>query len=790
MPHRFGNARHITRLCALVLFANSFSAKELYVSPGGDDGAAGTEEAPLKTLHAARDKVREINDGSDDVVVYLRGNANGGYHFLDKTLEFDTRDGGKNGKTVTWRAYPNETPVVSGGMRITGWTLHDQGKNIWKAEAPITKKIRNMTVDYFPAVRAFGKHFQQGKEWGTFADGTEGFFVGPEANMWGKAQEPFELDLHHPEDVELYRWDTWMSQQWCVEDQLTTGTNAKIKMQQPMWRIAQYKGGSHGEGAYLFFENDLSFLDFKNEFYYDRPNQTLFYIPRGGVDMNTAVVIVPYVEGLVSITGDSPTERINNLTFEGIAFHDDSYLLPKVQDSYGYVCVQSITAFIRPVGAESGQLDDNVTYWMGQSQIQSAVEVLFADNIHFQNCRFEYLGGGGINFMNDVHNSTVDGCIFRWTGSHAVNVGHDEHCDPNTCYEQPLYPFPADPEYLRTCSDITVSNNITRLVSWQFTHAPAIMVYFAKNFELTNNDLGPCGFNTVSIGWGWGRCDATKEHDAFYAAHNVIYSGCLHHGDCGTFYTLGDQHGAIAEENFFPNEWGETESTAERRNMMWRQEKYPDSYLWSGRTSGAVKGFYPDAGTKNIFYRDNVYEGKSRTASTWGAPPGPLTLEGGWYTTNGKGPCSDNFTTCEGATSYEPGNRPAAAQAVVDQAGPENTSLYEGLEWIPGEPNPVAISPQSVRRTASGEKDVTVRAIRGRTPGVGLVVPSRRRLSVSLYDMSGRHCATLFNGTIEAGTHRLTLEGHAQHRLIGTGSFLLTIDTEQGRTTVPVVVIE
>jgi len=120
----------VALLLAMMTAGEVFSAKELYVSPGGNDDATGTEEAPLKTLHKARDKVREINDGNDDIIVYLRGNVGGGYHFLDSTLRLDQRDGGKNGRSVTYTAYAGEAPVISGGMRIEGWTVHDQGKNI------------------------------------------------------------------------------------------------------------------------------------------------------------------------------------------------------------------------------------------------------------------------------------------------------------------------------------------------------------------------------------------------------------------------------------------------------------------------------------------------------------------------------------------------------------------------------------------------------------------------------------------------------------------------------------
>ena len=764
--------------------AEVFSAKQLYVSPTGSDDAAGTEGEPLKTLHKAREKVREINDGSDDIIVYLRGNAGGGYHFLDSTLRLDPRDGGKNGHSATWTAYSGESPVISGGMRIDGWELDDPSLNIWKASAPVAKKIRSMTVNYFPAVRALGKKFKQGAMWGeSEMGGSEGFFVGNIAGRWGSSEDPYEIDLHNPADAELYKWDSWLAQQWCVEEQLSSGANAKLKMQQPMWRIA-HKDGGPGEGAELVFENDLSFLDFKNEFYYDRLNKTLYYIPRDGVNMEDAVVMVPNVERLVTIQGSSPYERVSNISFQGIAFHDDSYQLPEVAGSHGYVGVQSHTAFARPVqGKNPDWKDGPEEYWMGHLQIQSAVEVMFAEGIDFRGCRFEYLGGGGVNYINDVHNSTVDGCIFRWTASHAVTVGHDEHCDPGSVYPQELYPFPEDPQYLVTCSNITVSNNIVRNASWRFTHVPSIMVYFAKDFSLMHNDLGPCGFNTVSIGWGWGNCDDTKVYGGMQAANNVFHTGCKHHGDCGTFYTLGDQHGFVVEENFFPGEWEQTDLTAERRDMVFRQESNPDSYIWFESTSGTFKGFYPDASTSNITYRNNVYEGNSHVAETWFETPSSVVVDGGWYSDNGKG-CK--HVAAKNLQSYPLGSRPAEVQAIVNNTGPENKSLYDGMNWIPGEPSPVAISGRSTPASVSREQLIATASM-GREPALRIVSPRPQQLTVTLYDMSGRERGILFAGTIARGSHRFPIGEPGRQ---STGSYVVKIRGADGATTLPVITVQ
>lgn len=96
------------------------AALEVFVAPTGDDRGAGTAQAPLATLGAARDRVRAAlaAGGADDVVVRVAA----GDYFLDTPLVLDDRDGGRDGHTVTWQGAPKLATRIYGGRRLTGWT--------------------------------------------------------------------------------------------------------------------------------------------------------------------------------------------------------------------------------------------------------------------------------------------------------------------------------------------------------------------------------------------------------------------------------------------------------------------------------------------------------------------------------------------------------------------------------------------------------------------------------------------------------------------------------------------
>ncbi len=113
--------------CLLLLCARALEGAEWYVSPKGDDAAAGSIEQPFATILRAQQGVAPGD------VVYLRGGT-----YLMKEPNYPRRKGifelviplrksGQPGKPITYRAYENEKPVFDfsqlkpDGMRITAF---------------------------------------------------------------------------------------------------------------------------------------------------------------------------------------------------------------------------------------------------------------------------------------------------------------------------------------------------------------------------------------------------------------------------------------------------------------------------------------------------------------------------------------------------------------------------------------------------------------------------------------------------------------------------------------------
>ena len=107
------------------------TSADFFVAPNGSDSNPGTLSAPFLTIGKAQVAVRALNKNgrTNAIVVMLRG----GVYAITQPLSFTTSDSGTSGLEIFWVNYPGETPVVSGGERLTGWV---QNGSTWTVNLP------------------------------------------------------------------------------------------------------------------------------------------------------------------------------------------------------------------------------------------------------------------------------------------------------------------------------------------------------------------------------------------------------------------------------------------------------------------------------------------------------------------------------------------------------------------------------------------------------------------------------------------------------------------------------
>ncbi|KAK0382653.1 hypothetical protein NLU13_9959 [Sarocladium strictum] len=521
-------------------------AGNVFVSPSGSDLADGlTEKSPLQTLKAAQLKARDlISDLEQDFYVYIAP----GTYTLTEPLVFESQDSGSNGYKVVWQAVDKVNGAnISAGVPITGWTYHDQGNNIWKANVPKGLKSFHFYVNQKHAQRA-----QYGLSRNSVTLTENGFYINDQTVH-------FLTSLPGIEKGQLRSRGSWTDRYITIDS--VQGNN--LVMANPSFNnnIIGYDTFINPSGPNsLWLENVLGILDSVNEYYLDEEASVIYYKLDDGVDMNDQFAVLPTLEVLLIIAGtyDSP---VHDLTFQGLNYMHTTWNQPS--SNLGYVDQQT--------GGYLGQSDvtDNWTslfpFW---SQVPGSVQASAVKNLSFLNGSFSAIAGG-LGVGNDpsacaspgvglgASNVLVAGMLFHQTGSQPITVGGvraDAH-------------HPSDPRMINEY--ITVAENIFFDYGKVFTSVAAILLTYTSGSVISHNDISNGPYSGICWGFGWGSNDAggSPEYESrgLYAFQpkyqtpttlkdgaitgNIISNFGLQHFDEGAIYTLSASPDTKLNEN-------------------------------------------------------------------------------------------------------------------------------------------------------------------------------------------------------------------------------------------------
>ena len=107
---------------AFVSYTFYLTAGDIYVSPYGNDNAAGTRQSPLQTLEQAIKQAREWRRlQSPETTGGINILLEEGIYPQYKSLFIRPEDSGTTDSPTRITAVPNARVVLSGGVPVTGW---------------------------------------------------------------------------------------------------------------------------------------------------------------------------------------------------------------------------------------------------------------------------------------------------------------------------------------------------------------------------------------------------------------------------------------------------------------------------------------------------------------------------------------------------------------------------------------------------------------------------------------------------------------------------------------------
>ncbi|MCG8925447.1 RICIN domain-containing protein [Lentzea sp. CC55] len=635
----------------------SAATTTLHASPSGT-GTACTATAPC-SLPAAQSAVRSrTGTMSGDIVVEL---ADGVYR-LSQPFRLTAADSGTNGHRVLWQAAASARPVLSGARAVTGWTVADAGKNIWRANVGAGLDSRQLYVDGAIATRA---RTQVNRSDFTFTDSGMRFSNGALSYL---------NTLANQNRVEVESVNSFTDRYSPVQ----SISGNFLTMQQPAWNNNTFGYDTLNNpfrAGPLYLANAYEFLDAAGEWYLNPGTGVLYYIPRSGQNMNNAGVELPALQSLVSVGGtyDAPA---HDISFSGITFTGTSWLGPSSNQGYAD---QQTGAYIsgnwnwpadRLNSCRSGcpAFEAVRPHW---SQMPAAVQISAASRVTFTDSRFVNLGQTAIGIGNDAnaHSSGVG------LGASGITITRSEiaHNSAGGVVVGGVRADAHHPGDQRMVNrDIMVSHNRVHDLGIEYRGIVSVLNTYVTNATVAHNEVYNLPYSGISLGYGWGSNDAGgSNHYAgrgLYnyqpryttpttASGNKLLNNYVHDvmqqmTDGGCIYTLGWNPNAEIRGNYCL------------------------------RTNGFF-GLYFDEGSKYYRATGNVFSatGTWATANYYGGENmGNWTLTGNW-SSNGSSNITngDRGNVVSGNVVVSGGNWPAGAQAVMAAAGPGGTDGRENV---------------------------------------------------------------------------------------------------------------
>ena len=358
---------------ALLLFSVAFPTfgQPYYVAPDGSDANPGTLERPFGSLRRAQEAV-----GQAPGRVVLRG----GTYYLKEPLVFTARDSGVSGAPVVYEAYPNEQPVLSGGVRLENLEWRPYRDGIYQAKLSEDLQTEEIFVNGERQILARYPNFDPKAQYfgGFAADAIS-------TNRVARWADPAGGYFHamHPA--------LWGDFTWRI-----TGKDAAGEVtMEGGW---QNNRGGAVHRTIRFVENIFEELDAPGEWFLNTRTHRLYFYPPAGLDLRSATVEATRLRSLVEFRG-SEAHPVRFVTLRGLTFRQAARTVMDTREPLmrsDWAIYRGGAIFFE--GAEDCAIEDGFLDQVGGNAI---FVNHYNRRVMVRGCRIARAGGNGICFVGD-----------------------------------------------------------------------------------------------------------------------------------------------------------------------------------------------------------------------------------------------------------------------------------------------------------------------------------------------------------------------------------------------------
>ncbi len=419
---------------------------------------------------------------------------------------------------ITIRPYGNNRVLFSGGRKITDWKddtfngiecisayLPDVEAGKWDfTDLYINSKPAKRTLTpsvgfYYPEkVECESQNHHVGSSW----------FVAK--------KEDIPANIKSLDDAEIIFHHYWVTE------------HSKVRSFDPLTRTVYFTGKSRmtiscdetkRSVMEYYIENLPEAFRSPGEWYLDRHQGKLYYIPKDGETSENIIAYAPVVDRIISINGDME----NDLLINGICLKDIDF---------SYTKGDRIITVKKKL--DDGSTVDEAVLADAQSEISLHGVVNFegASCCTIEDCGFYAFGSHAVVIGKGCHDCRVQYCKAEYGGGGGVQIRGGAY---------------SEPEYTHSHHNFITDCSFKNLGLRWFS-SPGILISHGYCNEISHNEIAHLFYSGISVGWRWGYGD-TVCHDNIISKNHIYDIGQGLLSDMGGIYTLGSQIGTRIEDN-------------------------------------------------------------------------------------------------------------------------------------------------------------------------------------------------------------------------------------------------
>jgi len=252
--------------------------------------------------------------------------------------------------------------------------------------------------------------------------------------------------------------------------------------------------------------NVFEMLKKPGQYYYDKQDSCLYYIPMEGESVENIEVVIPAADKLLRLTHASNVS-IRGLTFRYVSGRCD------YQE-----CIKNKTVQCR-----------TRTHRQSECEMGGCITITDSHDCEIADCTFAHIGVYGVDINMSGSNIRINGCTFRDLGSGALKTQYD------------------DKRGIRI-TGVRFTGNRVDGYGKAYLSACAVLLTYVSESAVDNNDISDGDYTAISLGWTWGYQNIGYHSNSICGnhLHNI---GKRHLDDMGAIYTLGLQPFTRIAEN-------------------------------------------------------------------------------------------------------------------------------------------------------------------------------------------------------------------------------------------------